>query len=620
MNRRKKWLQWWRSDVHVPADFGLSRGLFVAAVCVVATVICLPVKYDVNDDFGVVMALSGIDGFPAGQTGWFISRILSQTFYLLYRSAPSIPWYGLVLYCCAWLASGFAVSNFWYGVPDRRSRILILPAWTIALGHCLLAVTFTSVTLWLELGTFLYLLRWLHLGRPFRLQCWILSGAWMLSYLWRAPLALYFTVFALPLLLYIKQADQRSLVRWITPCLLLVAVDQVWNSWDGQTEAAQRYVTYSRLRAQFHDRPSGREGPGTKGAIRDADWLLEDYELYRSRWFLYDEDRFSPQRVAKFLAKNQPPFPLSLAQIRSGLNYLWQANRNFLPLIGCVLLALILHEWPQLWGAFRMRGLQSGIVAGLPLGLLLFLTWYRMPSRISLPLMLYFLGTLLVLSQLVLSQLILSRSHLSFAENLAGHFRFSITWGLFSVACFLGVQAARADRSSLFTERTRLRFVQASLREMTGASVNPPLLIRLDPRHAFGFDAVHPLSGQDNLASMRLLPAGSWIRSPRYYRILHELKARTGTELITQAVDRPDVLFVLHIPPGKPARDQAHHTLRLWELYLDRHLLNVEDAPQKVAFEALRTFEQDRSGLGQLIFYQLRSLQQVEGKQVSRMD
>ena len=66
MSRRKQWLQWWRSDVQIPADFGLSRGLFVAAVCVVATVICLPVKYDVNDDFGVVMALSGIDGFPAG--------------------------------------------------------------------------------------------------------------------------------------------------------------------------------------------------------------------------------------------------------------------------------------------------------------------------------------------------------------------------------------------------------------------------------------------------------------------------------------------------------------------------------------------------------------------------
>ena len=437
----------------------------------------------------------------------------------------------------------------------------------------------------------------------------------MLSYLWRAPLALYFTVFALPLLLYTKQTDRRSLVRWIAPCLLLVAVDQVWSSWDGQTEAAQRYVTYSRLRAQFHDRPSGREGPGTKDAIRDADWLLEDYELYRSRWFLYDEDRFSPQRVARFLAKNQPPFPLSLAQIRSGLNYLWQANRNFLPLIGCVLLALILHEWSQLWGAFRMRCLQTGIVAGLPLGLMLFLTWYRMPSRISLPLMLYFLGTLLVLSQLVLSP-----NPLSFPQKLAGRFRSSITWGLFAVACLLGVQAARADRSSLFTERARLRFVQASMRELAGASVKPPLLIRLDPRHALGFDAVHPLRGRDGLASMRLLPAGSWIRSPRYYRILHELKARTGTELITQAVDRPDVLFVLHIPPGKSARDQAHQTLRLWELYLDRHLLQVEDTPQKVTFEALRIFEQDRSGLGQLIFYQLRSLHQVEGKQVLLMD
>ena len=262
-----------------------------------------------------------------------------------------------------------------------------------------------------------------------------------------------------------------------------------------------------------------------------------------------------------------------------------------------------------------MRCLQSGIVAGLPLGLLLFLTWYRMPSRISLPLMLYFLGTLLVLSQLVLSP-----NYLSFPQKLAGHFRSSITWGLFAVACLLGVQAARADRSSLFTERARLRFVQASMRELAGASVKPPLLIRLDPRHALGFDAVHPLRGRDGLASMRLLPAGSWIRSPRYYRILHELKARTGTELITQAVDRPDVLFVLHIPPGKSARDQSHQTLRLWELYLNRHLLSVEDTPQKFAFEALRIFEQGGSGLGQLIFYQLRSLQQVEGKQVSRMD
>ena len=81
MNRRKKWLEWWRSGVQMPEDSGLLRGLFVAAVCVIATVSLLPVKYDVNDDFGVVMALSGIDGFPAGETGWFISRSLSQTFH-----------------------------------------------------------------------------------------------------------------------------------------------------------------------------------------------------------------------------------------------------------------------------------------------------------------------------------------------------------------------------------------------------------------------------------------------------------------------------------------------------------------------------------------------------------
>ncbi|MEE3370630.1 MAG: hypothetical protein VX346_14925 [Planctomycetota bacterium] len=613
MNRRNKWLEWWRNGVQLSEDSGLLRGLFVSAVCVIGTVGFLPVKYDVNDDFGVVMALSGVDGFPAGQTGWFISRILSQTLYFLYRAAASVPWYGLVLYCCAWLACGFAVSNFWYGVTDRRLRILVLPAWTIALGHCLVAVTFTSVTLWLELGVFLYLLRWLHLGRPFRLHCWILSGAWMLSYLWRAPLALYFTVFALPLFLYIKRADRWSLVRWIAPCLLLVVVDQVSSSWDRRTEAAQRFVVYSRLRAQFHDRPSGREGPFTEAAIREADWLPEDHELYRSRWFLYDEDRFSPQRIGKFLTKNQPPFALSLTQIRSGLNYVWQANRNFLPLIGCVLLALILHEWPRLRGAFRKRCLRTAIVLGLPLGLMLFLTWYRMPSRISLPLMLYFLGTLLVLSQ----KMVLSQNHLQFPEKLAGKVRSwsrCVTWGLFGVACLLGLQAARADRSSLFTERAQLQFVQTSMRELAEASVNPPLVIRLDPRHAFGFDAVHPLREREGLTSMRLLPAGSWIRSPRYYRILHELKASTGAELIRQAVDRPDILFVLHIPPGKPARDQAQRTLRLWELYVDRHLLKVKDNSQKVTFEVLRTFGQDDSRMGQLIFYRLRSVQQVEGK------
>ncbi|MBB76149.1 MAG: hypothetical protein CMJ75_16705 [Planctomycetaceae bacterium] len=619
MNRRNKWLEWWRNGVQLSEDSGLLRGLFVSAVCVIGTVSFLPVKYDVNDDFGVVMALSGGDGFPAGQTGWFISRILSQTLYFSYRVAAGVPWYGLILYCCAWLASGFAVSNFWYGVADRRLRLLVLPAWTIALGHCLVAVTFTSVTLWLELGVFLYLLRWLHLGRPFRIQCWILSGAWMLSYLWRAPLALYFTVFALPLFLYTKRADRWSLVRWIVPCLLLVVVDQVSSSWDRRTEAAQRFVVYSRLRAQFHDRPSGREGPLTETAIREADWLPEDHELYRSRWFLYDEDRFSPQRIARFLTKNQPPFALNLTQVRSGLNYVWQANRNYLPLIGCVLLAMILHEWPQLWGAFCRRWLRTAIVLGLPLSLMLFLTWYRMPSRISLPLMLYFLGTLLVLSQ----EVVLSQDSLQFPEKLVGKFRFwhaCVTWGLFGVACFLGLQAVRADRSSLFTERAQLQFVQTSIRALAESSVNSPLVIRLDPRHAFGFDAVHPLREREGLTSMRLLPAGSWIRSPRYYRILHELKASTGAELIRQAVDRPDILFVLHIPPGKPARDQAQRTLRLWELYVDRHLLKVKDHSQKVAFEVLRTFGQDDSAMGQLIFYRLRSVQQVEGKRVSRVD
>ena len=600
-NRHNKWTHWRWIDFRwlISRDrSGLLWGLVVSALVAIPSVVLLPVKYDVNDDFGMVMALSGIDGFPAGEHGWFISKTLSKALCTLYAVAPAIPWYGVFLYSGMWLAGGLALSTFWYGVSPRRLRILILPAWGIALGHCLLAVTFTSVTLWLELGVFLYLLRWAYTGRGYRPRWCLASGALMLAYLWRAPLAIYFWVFALPLVLYAKRSDVGPVVRWIAPCLLLVGADQTWSYWQGRTGLSLRYATYSRQRAQFHDRPSGRGGPHTETAIRQAGWLRDDYELYRNRWFLYDEERFNEQRITQFLRHNRPRSRLAWTQIGAALNYVWDANRNFLPLIGCVFLALILFRWAELLDVWRRRRLPVTVTFAVPFALLLFLAWYRMPSRISLPLMIFLLGTLSVLAgEPKVSQ--------KSGPNRPRFLRECVAWGLFTVACYLGVQAGRADRSSLTTERARLQFVQTKIRELGQTAAEPPLLIRLDPRNALSFDAVHPLRERLDIAPLRLLPAGSWIRSPRYYRILEQLGVKSGRELLRFAIDKPSVLFVLYIPQDVSARHEAARTLQLWESYIGRYVLEQEELSGSVEFHRFREFVGDRAEAGRLMFYRL---------------
>lgn len=548
---------------------GGRSGLGPAAICSLLTfllvLVLLPLKYEVNDDFGMVLALTGSDGFTPGSDNRFISQILSQTLSWLYAQQPGVPWYGIALYAAIVLGITLFLSA-WLVVPaSGPAKGLILVVWLPTLGRWLYSPTFTAATLVLELGVFLRVLSWLASDRSFPLRGRFLTVCMALAYLWRAPLAIYAGVFALPLLPYLRARDVYAAVPCLAVLLALVCADQVGTRL-ATTPADREYSEYSALRAQFQDRPAGRVGPQTSRAIAAAGWTDDDHELIRSRWFLYDESLVNADTLSRFLSANRAAAPSLLVQARQALSAAWGATRNFLPAIVCGALGILWLRFPQFLGtsAAHRRALLALTLILAPLVGLLF---YRFVARMALPISAFALGAMLVLhpGQGGREPAVVARHRI---------LRSRLAWLLVAVAGASSLYAVRADVSTLRTDSSRKQFIQASVRDFLAAAASPPLLVQLDPRYGLSHDTIHPLRETRDLCGYRVLPAGTALRSPRYEAALASFGLGRGSEFLAWLMDNPDVRLVLFTPATDTGRQESRETVRLWESYFNRRVLS----------------------------------------------
>ncbi|MFH1144686.1 MAG: hypothetical protein V1774_09110 [Candidatus Eisenbacteria bacterium] len=541
----------------------MAAPFLVTAAFLFAILLLLPVRYESNDDFAIIRQLNPLNGFRTDAQVHLMGRIPAQLLYWLYQAQPQVPWYGLLLYLGVWLGSGLAVGAAWRSAPGRAA-FYWAPAWAIFFGFCASFLSFTAVSLMLLFGALLALLEWSSAGRcpvkaP-RIHGALLLIALLLALLLRWQLVAAMLPFGLPVALFAGRAGLRRAVLPALAILAVFGVDRMLYRSPGD-EAQRAYERYNRLRTRFHDTVEGafREG-STESALAETGWTRADYQTFRS-WVLYDDVLFNAERLETFLGANRlerEEAPRTLAQRAAE-----QALRNWLLLTIAVLsLAAVVLRGMSIHGRLLPRAVLLRMLAGLGVvgGGVLVLIVYRLVPRVLLPLLVYWIGTAVVL----------------FGRVPAGHGLQATSARLKTAAAgvaFLALALAGLEASQIVRvlgESARDKApARDGLRALRDRVQDPELTIMImDAARGLRFESIHPLKEFAEIGAVRILPGGTSVNSPRFRRILDDLGLQSGRELLEWMIDNPHALLVLN----SQGERQDFFWKYLWLSYYQRNL------------------------------------------------
>ena len=555
---------------------------FITLAMASVAVFLLPASFNVADDVGAQMILAGLDGFSPAAEVPFHSQLLNSTIYGLYQLQPSIPWYGLLVL----LTTMLGVSLFIRPLLDRRqpplARLLCLPAFAVLLGHCLYSVTFTSAALLCQLGVFLSLLLLPDSQLRRRSSQLTLLVLLLLAFLWRWQLSCYVLLLALPVGM-VRPERLRMVLLFAVTALVLVACDRGLHRLASPGLAESDYPEFYQLRARFHDRPEGREAE--QRAITAAGWTREDYRVFRELWVIHDNEKFNIPSVTTFLEANQAARPSLSRHIYSSLEQSYRENTMSLRIILPTLLGLCFWHFGS--GSWRLcrrrwRTILALLAATVPL---LFLAYFRLVPRMAIPLLLYLGGLLLILPRLDIEAAEVTRWS---RPGLAVLLVLGLLSSGFAVK-MLAVELPAQKQRQQQLERVNRGLLELASRDFM------PVLLRLDTGGGLRHAAMHPLRVPHGFRLVRIIPSGWQTNSPRYMRVLSELEAVSGHDLLRRAVDNEQTCFVQY--SEDPAL--AEQTLDLWSSYYERNITGGE----AVIFDRVLG-EAGREGLS---VYRLRS-------------
>jgi len=567
----------------------LRNGLLVSVVMFLVIVTCFDIRFDVNDDYGAVCILSGADGFEAQPDVPFVSRIFNTVLFHLYRMFPSVTWYGALLYLAIVLGNGLFLALLFNQQLDPLTRLFAAPAIIGFAAHCLYLPSFTCASLLLLLGTFLHVIS-LMKSEQEDPNWWSAAGCCALAYLWRWKMALVLGVFGLPMLLYMRRHDLRALI----PMLLLVGVvggDRLLDKRYHEQAGQQEFADYSRLRSRFHDRPAGRIA-GQDTPVAAAGWHPDDYRMFREQWVLYDEQLFNAQSLQQFLAANAAHAPSLPRRVVHSVKQSIGLNKPYLLLTFVTGVTLLLCRWHDR-RSFRDEIWRRDVLGFLiVVGLTLFLVYYRFVPRVSVPVLLYFLGWCVILFQPNIS------ARLPFWDRATNH-RLALTVGLLASLGVSGwlVASELGDSAERIAEK---RMSQRCLNEFLRRTGPSATIIRMELGRAFRYDAVHPFRREPVWNRLRVIPSGWQIGSKRYRDILSSLRIKTGRQLLQKAIDAPVYLVQL-----TAAADQQEKTRALWQSYYNRNLV---DEDQRVTLR--QVFRCKQGDLRALAVYRVETIKQ----------
>jgi hypothetical protein len=548
--------------------FGFVKGLLCAAVFLFLILSFLPVRYEANDDFGLIARFSPRSGFATDPLQPLVSWTLGSILCFLYARLPGVPWYGLFIYGSA--LCGMALM---LGVLFRSARgaslLLALPLLGTLFFHVFAFAGFTSAALLLECGVLLCVLEWAVRGEcPARNPRWYagaLALGFLVAFLLRWRMVLYAASLGAPILLFLRRGWLRGAIPFVAAVGLVVAGDRaLFHS--SSSEEYKAYVEYSRLRARFHDTvQGGYHGETTETALQKAGWSREDYVFYKS-WILYDNQRFNARSLRAFLAANDPGKAGSLLGMGlEGLRRQFRMGHHYALALVFGTLSVLVYRLEHLSSLSRGRGLKICLALAFVASGILYIMCFRFVPRLFVPLSAYFFGLCFLFFHekggegRALSRGGPARRRVLPAVGLALSL---LTWGQahaqgrMAVALLKGSEAEKAS-------------MHKALSGVKGAgSVSDPLLVVMNPVSGLGAEYVHPLREFSDYTDLRVFPAGWGVHSPRFVSTLREMGLADGHAFLAWLIDNPQALLVLRTSGA----EDTWRWKSLWESYLARRI------------------------------------------------
>ncbi len=574
---------------------GFLKGFLAAGLFVCMVLSFLPVRYEANDDFGVITYLSDQSGFRSDAFQPTLSAGFGRLLHFLYGARPGVPWYGLIIYFAGFMGMWLTLSVL-FRATQGLSLLLALPLLCILFLHVFTFASFTSASLMLEFGVLLCLTEWALRGecpaRGATRYGLLLGFGFLIGYFLRWRMALYALLFGSPVLLFVTKRRLVKAMPVVVAVGLVVAGDRALFHLTS-TEEQKAYLEYNHLRAQFHDRAGGANyGELTREALRKTGWTRGDYAFYKS-WVLYDNRMFNSRTLRTFLKENDPKKKGAfLVRAKRGLEKQFRkANHYTLALVFGVLciLAVRFEALRRLSKRDCLRSLLGLSIIGAGI---LYVMSFRFVPRVFVPFYTYFFCVFFLLS------------HRGAEPGGDGRNR-PLRRGVLLVCALLlfaltGWQALAQGRINyriLKGSRLEKAYIQKVLSVVRkGSAVPDPVLIPMNPMSGLGAEYVHPLKEFSDFTDLKIFPAGWSVNSPRYRAVLKDMGLPDGRAFLEWVIDNPRALLVLLTRSGR----ETWRWKSMWESYFHRRIAPGAHARLVPAYDF-----RNKEGVG-LVFFSMR--------------
>lgn len=585
-----------------PKSTALVIGFVSAAVFLIGVVWLLPVRYAINDEFGIIVrTLNGQGGGqPDPYSPFLISQALHYVLYLLYKYWPSIPWLGMLMYSAVYLGFSLMLGLLFRSADVKYSLLVVAPL-VLLIGYCLSFISVTAASLILEFAVFLCLTEWVIKGRcPEKhpmLYAFFLTFCFLLSYVFRWRLVLYSLFFAVPVLFFMKKGQFKKVLPFVVVLAVFIVGDRALF-YCKSTNEHKAFAEYNQIRSVFNDTLRGQYyGDITLKALGKTGWSPEDYAFFRL-WILYDEVLFNPASIETFTTENDPQdkapvLELAANRIKKSLN----ASKRYTLVLAFSILSLFLYRLGSLLRLSIQDKLKIVAALGAVCTGIVFLMYYRFPARLYVPLYSYLLGTAFLIFRL-------EGLPSAGGRDVPTLRKIGVAASLLLMVLTVGFVTAQGRQilHVLEASQKEKEYIHRCLTDVKEKSIHPdPLLVLADPLYGLRFETVHPLRELSDFPDVRVFPGGSRIGSPAYFDALGQIGLKGGREFLRWIIDNDEVFLILMA--GEGGRDQ---TVRyLWESYFSRRIVPGE----KIRLLPAHDFR-NRHGAG-LVFYSMRHVDEV---------
>jgi hypothetical protein len=571
------------------------KGFVFSAVLLLIVLWLLPIRYEVNDEFGIIMMLSGRHGVrPDPHSCFFFSQALYYVLHVLYEHHPSFPWLGMFMYLAVYLASSLTMALI-FRSDERKYAMLALPALVLFFGYCFAFLSATATSLLLEFAVFLCLMEWtMERSCPVRhprLYGLFLAFCFLLSYIFRWRLVLYSLFLGVPVLFFARKEQCVKAVPFFAALAIFITADRTFFYYT-TTDEHRAFAEYTAVRSDFNDTIKGeRHGAITLQALRKVGWTFDDYAFFR-RWILYDEILFNVDTLRTFVEANDPQdkvsaFDLAVERIAGSIH----VGGRYTLVLALSVVSLLCYRWHGLLGLSLHDRAKVFCSLGLIVAAIVFYMYYRFQPRVFVPLYLYLVGASFVVMQTG------KKPNQGWTRPPVSR-RIAVVFAVLLMLLTLG-QVHAQGRILLWylnTSQTLKDYVQRCIDEASSESISvDPLLVLMDPISGLGFEAVHPLKELSDFPDVRIFLAGTKINSPAYFDALQKLGLKGGRDFLKWLIDNEDVSLVLM--PRK--KGHVELIIYLWESYFRRRVM----PGRAVRIVPVHDFR-DRSGAG-LAFYSI---------------